>query len=98
MIIKYKFSTGEVTEVEVSEEIGTVILDSRREEHASNERHRYHTAFSLDDMDYEDKDYFSAADNPEKAFMEKEFARSARQCSRSLLPCRGAGLNCSRTA
>lgn len=52
MIIKYKFSTGEVTEVEVSEEIGTVILDSRREEHASNERHRYHTAFSLDDMDY----------------------------------------------
>ena len=41
MIIKYKFSTGEVTEVEVSEEIGTVILDSRREEHASNERHRY---------------------------------------------------------
>ena len=34
MIIKYKFSTGEVTEVEVSDEIGTVILDSRREEHA----------------------------------------------------------------
>ena len=59
MIIKYKFSTGEVTEVEVSEEIGTVILDSRREEHASNERHRYHTAFSLDDMDYEDKDLIS---------------------------------------
>ena len=51
MIIKYKFATGEVTEVEVSDEIGTVILDSRREEHASNERHRYHTAFSLDDMD-----------------------------------------------
>lgn len=41
MIIKYKFATGEVTEVEVSDEIGTVILDSRREEHANNERHRY---------------------------------------------------------
>lgn len=27
MILKYKFATGEVTEVEVSEEIGTVILD-----------------------------------------------------------------------
>lgn len=50
MIIKYKFATGEVTEVEVSDEIGTVILDSRREEHANNERHRYHTAFSLDDI------------------------------------------------
>ena len=57
MIIKYKFATGEVTEVEVSDEIGTVILDSRREEHANSERHRYHTAFSLDDMTYEDKDY-----------------------------------------
>lgn len=75
MIIKYKFSTGEVTEVEVSDEIGTVILDSRREEHANNERHRYHTAFSLDDMTYEDKDYFSADDNPEKALMRKESAK-----------------------
>ena len=68
MIIKYKFSTSEVTEVEVSEvsaEIAEVIYDSRRMEHASNERHRYRTAFSLDDMDYEDKDYFSAADNPD---------------------------------
>ena len=86
MIIKYKFSTGEVTEVEVSEEIGTVILDSRREEHASNERHRYHTAFSLDDMDYEDKDYFSAADNPEKAFMEKEFAKKREAMLSQLTP------------
>ncbi len=85
MIIKYKFSTGEVTEVEVSEEIGTVILDSRREEHASNERHRYHTAFSLDDMDYEDKDYFSAADNPERAFMEKEFAKKREAMDNNIL-------------
>lgn len=98
MIIKYKFSTGEVTEVEVSEEIGTVILDSRREEHASNERHRYHTAFSLDDMDYEDKDYFSAVDNPEKASMETEFAKKREAMLSQLSPYRGAGLNCSRTA
>lgn len=38
MIIKHKFATGEVTAVEVSDEIATVILDSRREEHANNER------------------------------------------------------------
>lgn len=37
MKIKYKFATGEVTEVEVSEGIGTVILDSRRSEPASAE-------------------------------------------------------------
>lgn len=86
MKIKYKFVTGEVTEVEVSDEIGTVILDSRREEHADNERHRYHTAFSLDDMTYEDKDYFSAADNPEKAFMEKEFAKKRKAMLSQLTP------------
>ena len=86
MKIKYKFVTGEVTEVEVSDEIGTVILDSRREEHADNERHRYHTAFSLDDMTYEDKDFFSAADNPEKAFMEKEFAKKRKAMLSQLTP------------
>jgi DNA-directed RNA polymerase specialized sigma24 family protein len=86
MKVMYKFTTGEVTEVEVSEEIGTVILDSRREEHASNERHRYHTAFSFDDMDYEDKDYFSAADNPEKAFMQKEFTKKRKAMLSQLTP------------
>ena len=86
MIIKYKFATGEVTEVEVSEEIGTVILDSRREEHASNERHRYHTAFSLDDMTYEDKDYFSVDDNPEEALMRKEAAKERKAMLSRLTP------------
>ena len=86
MIIKYKFATGEVTEVEVSDEIGTVILDSRREEHANNERHPYHTAFSLDDMTYEDKDYFSAGDNPEEAFMRKGAAKQRKAMLSQLTP------------
>ena len=84
MIIKYKFATGEVTEVEVSDEIGTVILDSRREEHANNER--YHTAFSLDDMTYEDKDYFSVDDNPEEALMRKEAAKERKAMLSRLTP------------
>ena len=84
MIIKYKFATGEVTEVEVSDEIGTVILDSRREEHANNERH--HTAFSLDDMTYEDKDYFSVDDNPEEALMRKEAAKERKAMLSRLTP------------
>ena len=80
MIIKYKFATGEVTEVEVSDEIGTVILDSRREEHANSERHRYHTAFSLD------KDYFSVDDNPEEALMRKEAAKERKAMLSRLTP------------
>ena len=86
MKITYKFADGTVSEVEVSEEIGTLIMDSRRAEHAGNERHRYHTAFSLDDMDYEGKDYFSATDNPEKAFMEKEFAKNREAMLSQLTP------------
>lgn len=56
MKIKYKFATGEVTEVEVSEEIGAVITASRKAEHALKERNRYH-CFSLDDIDFEGKEY-----------------------------------------
>ena len=42
MKIKYAFLDGTVTEVEVSDEIGAVIIDSRKAEHAQDERHRYH--------------------------------------------------------
>jgi len=56
MIIKYKFATGEVTEVEVSDEIGAVIIASRRAEHALSERNRYH-CYSLDAILYEGNEY-----------------------------------------
>lgn len=56
MLIKYKFATGEVTEVEVSDEIGAVITASRRAEHALAERNRYH-CYSLDAIDYEGLEY-----------------------------------------
>lgn len=79
MKIKYKFADGETTEVEVSEEIGTVILNSRREEHAGNERQRYHTSFSLDDMEYEDKDFFSSDANPEESVIENSFAKKREE-------------------
>lgn len=86
MIIKYKFATGEVTEVEVSEEIGTVILESRRKEHADNERERYHRAFSIDDAEYEDKDYFSSGDDPESRFIADENAREREAALAQLTP------------
>lgn len=52
MKIKYAFLDGTVTEVEVSDEIGAVIIDSRKAEHAQDERHRYHT-LSNDDYVWE---------------------------------------------
>ena len=57
MKIKYAFLDGTVTEVEVSDEIGAVIIDSRKAEHAQDERHRYH-CYSYDAIDYEGEEYF----------------------------------------
>ena len=52
-ILHYELVTGESVNITVSAEIAEVIYDSRRMEYASNERSRYHTAFSLDSEDYE---------------------------------------------
>ncbi len=56
MKIKYAFLDGTVTEVEFSEEIGAVIIDSRKAEHTQDERHRYH-CYSYDAIDYESEEY-----------------------------------------
>ena len=63
MIIRYKFATGEVTEVEVSDEIGAVITASRRAEHTLEERNRYH-CYSLDAIDYEGHEYGECDEYP----------------------------------
>lgn len=58
MLIKYESVTGEVTEVEVSEEIGAVIIDSRRKEENLARKERYH-CYSLDAIKYGDTDKFA---------------------------------------
>ena len=56
MKITYKFVTGEVAEVEVSEEIGTVIVDLDRLEYNNNHKEtRRH--YSLEGKVYEGMDY-----------------------------------------
>ena len=50
MKINYTFANGEVSEVEVSEDIGTFILDSRREEDNIGRKERYH-CYSIDAAD-----------------------------------------------
>lgn len=56
MKVKYEFDNGEVTEVEVSEEIGAMIIDSRREEESGNRKERRH-CYSLDAIVYEGTEY-----------------------------------------
>ena len=51
-VIRYEFATGEVVQVKVAGgEIADFLRESRRREHANNERYRYHSAFSLDSED-----------------------------------------------
>ena len=64
MKITYKSVTGETFEVETDEKTGSIILESRRAEHANNERHRYHTAYSLDNDEYEDHSEVAVDDDP----------------------------------
>ena len=69
MKINYTFNNGENSEVEVNEEIGAVILESRRKEE-NMERNRRRRCYSLDDVDFEGEDL---ADDrtPESLFMEQ---------------------------
>lgn len=73
MKISYTFANGENSEVEVSEEIGTFILDSRREEENLGRKERYH-CYSMDAADYEGKDY-ADLHTPETVLEEKTDTR-----------------------
>ena len=56
MKIKYVFNNGEIKEVEVSEEIGAVIEESRRKEAALAKKEQRH-CYSLDAVTYEGVEY-----------------------------------------
>ena len=56
MKITYQFANGDVSEVEVTEEVGNVIVDSRRKEDNLDRKERYH-CYSYDAIDYEGEEY-----------------------------------------
>ena len=59
MKIRYEFVDGTVSEVEVEESIGAVIIESRREEDNLARKERYH-CYSMDAAQFESTEY---ADN-----------------------------------
>lgn len=73
MKIKYEFATGEVTEIEVEDSIGEIILESRRLESNGDRKERYH-CYSFDALQYGDKDRFAPAtdETPDMAEERKE--------------------------
>jgi DNA-binding NarL/FixJ family response regulator len=77
MKVKYEFNNGEVTEVEISEEIGAMIIDSRRKEESDNKKEHRH-CYSLDAVAYEGIEY-GTPDFTEEMFDDCE-ERNAHVC------------------
>ena len=63
MKIKYEFADGTVSEVEVEESVGAVIIEDRRMEDNLSRRERYH-CYSLDAVQFEGAEY-SDGETPE---------------------------------
>lgn len=67
MKIKYEFADGTVSEVEVEESVGAIIIDSRRKEDNLSRKERCH-CLSLDALDFEGAE-FADEDTPESILM-----------------------------
>lgn len=72
MKIKYRFANGEVSEVEVSDELGAIITASRREEENYERKTRYHCRYSIDKLLFEGEDYADQSPTPDALYEDKE--------------------------
>lgn len=84
MKIKYTFANGDVTEIEVSEEIGAVVLDLDRQEYNTNHREtRRHCSLEALDLD---GNLLPSKDNVEIDFIRKEDSAKLRDAISRLNP------------
>ena len=74
MKITYEFVTGEVSEVEVDERLGGMLLDLDRQQY-NNDQKETRRHFSLDGMDYEGEQFASAEDTEREAVRQEGMAR-----------------------
>ena len=75
MKIKYEFAVGTVSEVEVEESIGAVIIEDRRLEDNLSRKERYH-CYSLDAAQFEGAEY--ASEETPEAKMKREMDTRSR--------------------
>ena len=74
MKITYEFVTGEVSEVEVDERLGGMLLDLDRQQY-NNDQKETRRHFSLDGTDYEGEQFASAEDTEREAVRREDMAR-----------------------
>ena len=78
MKIKYKFANGEISYVEVSDEVGQAILDSRRKEASLDKKEYRHSACSIDAVEFEGEE-FADEHTPESLLFNKEEAGRVKE-------------------
>lgn len=76
MRIEYEFVTGEVSEIEVEDSIGEVLLDFDRQE-KNNDRRETRRHMSLDGMDFEGEWFVSAEDTEGDVLYRDDMGRLA---------------------
>lgn len=74
MKITYEFVTGEISEVEVDESLGGMLLDLDRQQY-NNDQKETRRHFSLNGMDYEGELFASAEDTEGEAERREDMAR-----------------------
>lgn len=74
MKITYEFVTGEVSEVEVDERLGGMLLDLDRQQD-NNDQKETRRHFSLNGMDYEGELFASAEDTEGEVVRQEDMAR-----------------------
>ena len=84
MKVRYEFANGEISVVEVSEDIGEMIMSSRREEESALRQQRRYCC-SLDDMDYEGE-YFADYHTPESEYEEELKSSKIKAALATLTP------------
>ena len=84
MKVRYEFANGEVSVVEVSEDIGEMIMSSRREEESALRQQRRYCC-SLDGMDYEGE-YFADYHTPESEYEEELKSSKIKAALATLTP------------
>ena len=83
MKIKYTFADGEISEVEVNEEVGEFIIESRRQEENYERKERYHAEYSIDQALFEGTDLASDY-SVEQEYINAEISRQLSQALHTL--------------
>ncbi len=84
MKITYEFVTGEVSEAEVDERLGGMLLDLDRQQE-NNDRKETRRHFSLNGMDYEGE-LFASAEDTERAVEHREDMARLHSAMEALSP------------